>query len=79
MAKVATSPKPAGEQEGTLVRIWRYLQEVGVELRKTTWPSKSELARSTMVVIAAVAIVAAWIYICEFVMVQITRKVLHFY
>jgi preprotein translocase subunit SecE len=79
MAKEAVSKKVSAEKEGILTKIWRYLTEVGIELKKTTWPSRAELARSTAVVIAAVIVVAVWIYCCEFAMLHITKDLLHMY
>ena len=61
------------------INVWRYLNEVWGELKKTSWPSKPELARSTAVVIAAVVIVAIWIRFCDLIMTQITVKILHYF
>lgn len=42
-------------------RIRAFFKEVQVEIRKVSWPSRAELRDSTMVVIATVLIVAAYV------------------
>ncbi len=39
----------------------RFFHEVWVELKKTSWPSYDEVKKSTLVVLAAILIVTAWI------------------
>lgn len=51
------------------VRWWRiavnFLGEVRAELTKVVWPSRDEAVSSTWVVIGAVTVVAAWIFIID--------------
>jgi len=42
-------------------RIREYTKDVGVELRKVSWPTRDELRDSTVVVIITVLLVAAFI------------------
>jgi len=42
-------------------RIRTFFKEVQVEVRKVSWPTRSELRDSTIVVIATVLIVAAYV------------------
>jgi preprotein translocase subunit SecE len=42
-------------------RIRTFFKEVQVEIRKVSWPSRQELRDSTLVVIATVLIVAAYV------------------
>ena len=46
----------AAERKGS-----RFIQEVIVELRKVSWPTRSALAQSTAIVLAVVAIVAVYL------------------
>ena len=46
-------------------RIREYTKDVGVELRKVSWPSRDELRDSTVVVIITVLLVAAFIGVVD--------------
>jgi preprotein translocase subunit SecE len=46
-------------------RIREYTKDVGVELRKVSWPTREELRDSTVVVIITVLLVAAFIGIVD--------------
>ncbi|MDM7993795.1 MAG: preprotein translocase subunit SecE [Candidatus Fermentibacter sp.] len=50
-------------------RIWRsvvdFILEVKAEMMKVAWPSRQEIVASTWVVIFAVAIVSAWIFVAD--------------
>jgi len=52
-----------------IVRIWRsvveFVLEVKAEMMKVAWPSRQEIISSTWVVIFAVAIVSAWIFVAD--------------
>ena len=51
------------EEKGT--SIGTFLQETKVELKKVTWPTKQELIANTIVVIIAVVLCAALIWIID--------------
>ena len=51
------------EEKGT--RIATFLSETKVELKKVTWPTKQELIANTIVVIIAVVLCAALIWIID--------------
>jgi len=42
-----------------------FLGEVKAELSKVAWPSRDEAVASTWVVIGAVVVVAAWIFVVD--------------
>lgn len=71
------SPRPAASArkgDGSVVeRVQRYLREVMVELRKTTWPTKQELLNSTKVVIGAVVVVGVYLAAVDFLLTNISR------
>lgn len=48
-------------------KISNFISEVTVELKKVSWPTRSELIGSTIVVIISVAVMAAYIGICDFI------------
>jgi preprotein translocase subunit SecE len=58
------------EKKGNLpVRWWKiaveFIGEVRAELTKVAWPSRDEAVSSTWVVIGAVGVVAAWIFVID--------------
>ncbi|MCL6519832.1 MAG: preprotein translocase subunit SecE [Armatimonadetes bacterium] len=62
------------KKEGTFQRVGRFLREVWLELKKTTWPTYDELKKSTAIVIAAVAIVTLWVGGLDYLLSVITRR-----
>jgi preprotein translocase subunit SecE len=46
-------------------RFREYTKDVGVELRKVSWPTRDELRDSTIVVIVTVILVAAFIGVVD--------------
>lgn len=59
----------AANRENLPVRLWKtmveFLGEVKAELSKVAWPSRDEAVASTWVVIGAVVVVAAWIFVVD--------------
>ncbi len=45
-----------------MASIGNYLQEVGKEMRKVTWPTQKELISSTVVTLVASVIIALFIF-----------------
>ena len=48
-----------------------FINEVGVELKKSTWPTRPELFDSTMVVLLSVIVLAVFIGISDFFLVKL--------
>ncbi len=48
-------------------KINNFISEVTVELKKVSWPTRSELIGSTIIVIISVAAMAFYIGICDFI------------
>lgn len=65
-----TSKKP----EGVSSSASKYLREVWLELKKTSWPSYDELKKSTALVLGVIVIVAVWIGGLDFIFGTITRR-----
>ena len=59
----------AANNQSLPVRWWHtaisFLGEVKAELTKVAWPSRDEAVSSTWVVIGAVVVVAAWIFVID--------------
>ena len=49
-------------------RLRTFLQEVWVELQKTTWPTRKEVRNTTVVVIVFVLVCAAYLYVVDVVL-----------
>ena len=45
--------------------IFNYIKKVYIEMRKVTWPTRSDLTNSTIVVIVISAIVAVIIFVLD--------------
>jgi preprotein translocase subunit SecE len=73
--KMAGAAKPAvvTRKDGPIQKFARYLQEVRIELRKTTWPSRQELIASTEVVLGVVIVVGAYIALADGILTALTR------
>ena len=62
------------------IQRWKkFLGEVRMELRRTTWPSRKEVQNTTMVVIVAVFIFAAFLGVVDVALSRILREVLDFF
>ena len=68
MATIATG-KPGFPQ-----KVSKFARESWIELKKTSWPSQQELQKSTLLVLAAVLVVAVWIGGLDYLFGVITRK-----
>jgi preprotein translocase subunit SecE len=55
-----------GEKRG----LGKFLRDVRVEMGKVTWPTRKDLAQSTLVVLVAVAIATAYTGVLDFVFDQ---------
>jgi preprotein translocase subunit SecE len=72
-AKPAVAPRKDGP--GPIQKISRYLQEVRVELRKTTWPSREDLISSTKVVLGSVIVVGVYLWLMDMILGQLTAGI----
>ena len=59
-----------------VVRLVTFFNEVGVELKKSAWPTRSELMESTRVVILSVVAFGIFIGISDLVLMKILRLML---
>lgn len=64
----------AGSKPGIFQRISRFLRECWFELKKTSWPSSQELTKSTLLVLAAMLVIAIWIGGLDALLGLITKR-----
>ncbi len=53
--------------------VGNFINEVGQELKKSTWPTRSELLHSTMVVILSMVVLAAFVGLSDLVVMKLLR------
>src|SRR5262249_1180291 len=64
--KMAGPAKSApAKKDGAIQKFSKYLQEVQLELKKTTWPDRAKLRASTQVVLGAVIVVGLYLWIID--------------
>ena len=56
-------------------KLTKFLREVRVELKKVSWPSRSEITGSTGVVVVTVIIVAIYLGIVDNILQQVMLKI----
>lgn len=72
-ARSQARPAAKGEKRG----VAKFLRDVRVEMGKVTWPTRQDLLQSTIVVLVAVAIAAAYTAICDFAFSEFVKQVLN--
>jgi len=53
--------------------LQNFFSDVGVEMKKCTWPSRQELIESTVVVIVSVLLISAFVGVSDKVLVSLLR------
>jgi preprotein translocase subunit SecE len=56
-------------------RAKTFLSEVVVETKKVTWPSKSEVVNTTIVVVVASFIFGIYLYFCDLVFLVVRDRI----
>ena len=54
-------------------QIWQFIQGSQVEIRKVVWPTQQETVNTTLVVIAFTVIMAAFFFVVDFLLLNITQ------
>lgn len=52
----------AGKKGNIFKRIFKFFKEVGVELKKVTWPTKKQMLKSTLIVLVFLLIIGLLIF-----------------
>lgn len=60
-----------GRLTGPLKSIGHFLKDVWAELQRVVWPSHDDTYAFTGVVVVAVAIVAAWVGVLDFIFTKV--------
>lgn len=60
----------------TADKISNFIVEVGIELKKSAWPTRSELLESTVVVIMSVVIVAIFVGLSDLFLMRILKLII---
>ena len=60
-----------------LTRIREFIQDVLVEFRKVTWPSRQELINSTTVVIVVTVVLAFFLGGVDIALTKLVERILH--
>ena len=60
-----------------VTRIKEFAQDVLVEFRKVTWPSRQELINSTAVVIAVTVVLAFFLGGVDIALTRLVERILH--
>lgn len=66
----------AAAKEGIVKRTGKFFREVKSEMRKVTWPTKSDLTTYTVVVFVSVIIVSGFIWIADTILYKLISLVL---
>ncbi len=57
-------------------KLGRFFKEVKLELRKVTWPGRSEVINSTTVVLIAVGIIGLFLWIIDLMLQGIVGQIM---
>jgi preprotein translocase subunit SecE len=60
-------------------RCAKFLSEVRLELKRTTWPSRKEVRNTTIVVIVTVFVFAAFLGIVDFALGSMLERLLKYF
>lgn len=63
-----------GSKPNIFQRMNKFLREAWQELRKTSWPDSDTLKKSTLLVLAAIAVVAIWIAGLDWLFGLVTKR-----
>ena len=59
------------KKQNFIVRAWgaicRYFRELRSELKKVVWPTPKQVAKNTLIVVACVVVIGAFIWLFDFV------------
>ena len=59
-----------------ITRLTTFLEEIREELQQVSWPSREELIGSLVVVFVGVALLAAFISVCDFLLSKAAQLLL---
>ncbi len=72
MVNTPAAPTPDAAAVHAPNAVQRFLREVMVELRKTTWPTRNELVKFVVVVLVTILVVAVYLSAADFLMQHVS-------
>lgn len=54
-----------------MIKIGKFVSQVKTEMQKVSWPSRSELISSTIVVLVSTILMAVYIGVCDLVLSRV--------
>ncbi len=76
LRKGAPKKKAAGAPKHKRVGLGQFLKEVRAEMRKVSWPTRSEVTSYTIVVIVVVAITTIFVYLADLAFSQLVKTLI---
>ena len=59
-----------------IVKVAGFINEVGLELKKSAWPTRTELKESTIVVIMSVIMLGAFVGLSDLILMRVLQLIL---
>ena len=59
-----------------IVRVVGFINDVGLELKKSAWPTRAELQESTLVVIMSVIVLGAFVGLSDLILMRVLHLIL---
>ena len=59
-----------------IVKLVGFINEVGLELKKSAWPTRTELKESTLVVIMSVIVLGAFVGLSDLILMRVLHLIL---
>ena len=59
-----------------IVKLVGFINEVGLELKKSAWPTRTELKESTIVVIMSVIMLGAFVGLSDLILMRVLHLIL---
>lgn len=57
-------------------KISNFIKDVKLEMQKVSWPTKDELIGSTVVVLVSLAILSAFVGVCDIVLSKVVNVIM---
>ncbi len=65
-----------GAAKEKIDKAGKFMSDVSAEMKKTDWPSRQELVESTVVVVASLILLGAFIFICDTVLTNLVKLII---
>ena len=59
-----------------IVKVAGFINDVGLELKKSAWPTRSELQESTLVVIMSVIVLGSFVGLSDLILMRVLHLIL---